>query len=158
MKKIHVLLIALSVSILLVGCDSSNANSNNTSNNQAKADWPVYDFDTLIEKTDVVAFVEVDSNEKSERDGLQATLSTLKVTDVLYGSLPESIILDQTSDVVETGKSYLLFLNKTGDYYYLTDGNSLIPKNDEKYRVDIPGIEGEYDKDQLTERFEEENK
>lgn len=160
MKKTYVFLIALSVSVLLIGCNnSSNSSSKNTSNSQAKADWFVYDIETLIEKSDVVVFVESDKTEKKKGEGPSATLSTLKVTDLLYGSAPESIILDHTIDsVVEPGKSYLLFLNRKGDYYYLTDGNSLIPENDKIYQISIPGIEGKYDKDQLTKKVEEESK
>lgn len=65
MKKTYVFLIALSVSVLLIGCNnSSNSSSKNTSNSQAKADWSVYDIETLIEKSDVVVFVESDKTEK----------------------------------------------------------------------------------------------
>lgn len=46
------------------------------------------------------------------------------------------------------------FLNKEGDFYYETDGNSLIQEKDNTYNVKVPDIEGEYDKDQFIEKVD----
>lgn len=122
------------------------------------ADWYQYDFDTLIDKVDLIAFVTVDKNEKKDDGGLPATLSTLKVTEVLYGSAPDSIILDQTNNIVEPGKSYLLFLNKNGDYYYELSEDSVVVEFKNQYKVQIDGIEGIYKKQDLTQKLNAEIK
>jgi len=131
---------------------------------EASADWPVYDiYELMNDKSDLVVFATVKEIRDKEdigdenHDSIKAKISTLQIDEIIYSSTPSkqrTIKLDQALDYVEPGKSYLLFLNKNGDYYYEVDGNSVIPEVDNMYKVDIPGIEGTYNKNQISMQIE----
>src|SRR5690625_4360131 len=131
---------------------------------EASADWPVYDiYELMNDKSDLVVFATVKEIRDKEdigdenHDSIKAKISTLQIDEIIYSRTPSkqrTIKLDQALDYVEPGKSYLLFLNKNGDYYYEVDGNSVIPEVDNMYKVDIPGIEGTYNKNQISMQIE----
>ncbi|GAA0439082.1 hypothetical protein GCM10008983_14960 [Lentibacillus halophilus] len=53
------------ISVLLIGCGSSNP-INNDDNTQAKGDWPVYDFEEIIDEVDLIAFTTVENTQSKE--------------------------------------------------------------------------------------------
>lgn len=133
-------------------------------NTEASADWPVYDYNQMIDtNSDLIAFITVESIQDKELtgneniDSLNAKISKLNIDDVLYNrssNIEKTIKLDQALDFVEPGQSYLMFLSKNEGYYYVTDGNSVIPEKDNMYEVEVPGIEGKYDKIQFINKLE----
>ncbi|MFD2045034.1 hypothetical protein ACFSTA_15215 [Ornithinibacillus salinisoli] len=128
---------------------------------EASADWPIYDFNTLMnEKTDLVAFITVESVEdkKVSEEKLNAKLATLKITKLLYDNrnsidISDTILLDQAFEYVNVGESYLLFLEKKVDYYYEVDGHSKIKEINGKYQVNIEGIEGSFTQKTFEDKF-----
>lgn len=153
----------LSVIILI----THNVHQNNIAQNystESSADWPIYEIDQMLNnQSDLVVFATVeDIRDKEEignenHDGINAKISTLQIDEVVYSSssnIDRTIELDQALNYVEPGESYLLFLKKNGDYYYEADGNSLIPEIDNTFEVEIPGIEGSYNKNQISKQIE----
>ena len=121
-------------------------------NPQAQADWPVYEFDEVME--------DIESHPLSNTDYKYtgSKLATLNLDEVLYTSSSNisrnnDVLLHQAVEFVNPGESYLMFLAKRGDYYYEVDGNSKPKLENEKYEVFIPNIEGEYTKQEFIEKF-----
>src|SRR5699024_8388805 len=109
-------------------CASDDENSSQGGSETA-GDRPVYNFEEMMDKADLIAFVTVDEIKDKDQDNVDAKIAKLKIDDVVYSkneNTEETIELDQSEKFVESDKSYLLFLNKEGDFYYETDGNSLI--------------------------------
>lgn len=162
MGKINLFIMVLFTSILFIGCGSSHPNTNNEGDTEAMGDWPVYDIEEMIKEVDLIAFVTVESIQAltgdENQDSLDRKASKLRIKDIAYSenkNKEEVIELSQAVNFVEQDKSYLLFLNKRGDYYYVTDGNSVIPEQNGIYQVNVSGIEGEYDRRAFIERIEE---
>ncbi|WP_330949434.1 hypothetical protein [Virgibacillus sp. MG-45] len=149
--------------VAVMSIKSMEESSTNTPqyNSEAHADWPVYDFNKIMnERADLVAFVKVESvtDKKDKEQELNAQLATLKLTKTLYNSessvsTSDTIVLDQALEYVYVGESYLMFLEKNGDYYYEVDGNSKVKEENGKYKVKIRGIQGSYTEETFGEKF-----
>ncbi|TQS76481.1 hypothetical protein DX933_01160 [Ornithinibacillus gellani] len=149
--------------IAILSTDSMKGSSANTPqySPEAHADWPVYNFNKIInERADLVAFVTVESVEdkKVSEEEPNAKLATLKINKLLYDSrnsvdISSTVVLDQALEFVSVGESYLLFLEKNGDYYYEVNGNSKVKEENGKYQVNIEGIQGLYSQETFGEKF-----
>ena len=149
--------------IAILSTDSMKGSSATTPqySPEAHADWPVYNFNKIInERADLVAFVTVESVEdkKVSEEEPNAKLATLKINKLLYDSrnsvdISSTVVLDQALEFVSVGESYLLFLEKNGDYYYEVNGNSKVKEENGKYQVNIEGIQGLYSQETFGEKF-----
>ncbi|WP_018130519.1 hypothetical protein [Effusibacillus pohliae] len=127
-------------------------------NPEAHADWPSYPFEQLLSRTDVVALVTVSKTDKNPRpmdDRIPSQLATLQVKQVLYGTAPSEVVLDQAVEYAKPGETYVMFLTKHGDYYYEVDGNSKLLNTNGIIRSNIPDLKGDFTVDQFAAQLKQ---
>jgi hypothetical protein len=153
-----VLLISMAA---LTACSTAGGDQGIDSTSDKKigstADWPNYDFKTLVTvKADLVAQVTVtDVEEFIDEQKFESQLATVQVQKTFLGQAPSSIVLHQALEYVEKGKTYIMFLKQDGPngYYYELTGASIIPDQNGIYVSSIPGFEGEFTIDEFTNNF-----
>jgi hypothetical protein len=171
------LILGILILSIISGCSKQNQESNTQAIPQSNADFPVYDFNVLAKKSELVVLGKVtttDTINENDPTNPEAThqLSTLEVLEIYNGKIKKNTInLYQSVNLVEKGKSYVLFLTyrEKGDFYVVSDGNSQIEvnpitTNDEEeklqagkdFKVKIHGIEGDYTKEEFKKKFNEE--
>lgn len=136
MKRMVFLFICSLSLVVTSACGSISQNT--IQSEQVSADLPVYSFAQLAkEKSELIILATVKSvseiREKNSNRVVQE--SVLEVEKQLGGNISsEQVILHQSVDKVQLGKSYLLFLQYRPqiDRYVVVDGNSQIYIDDIK--------------------------
>lgn len=144
------LLLSLSFfSFIVSGCNSQgNENQTISSNSEVQSDWPAFSLKELTEKADLIAFVSVTETKKREKSsGITAQISTLKVNETISGNAPEKIALDQSTNYVEKGEDYLIFLEHSdNEYYYILSPSGVIQVQEGVYTQES---EGQFTKEEV---------
>ncbi|MGP4042089.1 hypothetical protein ACTWP4_19605 [Gracilibacillus sp. D59] len=151
MKKF--LLLMLVGSFIIVACNSESNNGNgNTDDSEAQADWDVLSLKELKERVDVIAFFTVEDVEIQEKsNGINAQISTLELTKTISGTVSGEVKLDQSTNYVEKGEDYLLFLEQNGTegYYYVPSPSGVIQEKDGMYNSDKLGGDSKLNKEEM---------
>lgn len=171
MKLLTILLTIGTFVLVLSGCGSETNIKQDPVSQQTKqdpvsqqADFPRYDFESMINgNTDLVVVAKVtgvseNKDNNSEDPNSTHQEATLSIQDKIFGDEPRATItLYQSVDRVEKNKTYLLFLSYRDslDVFVVSDGQSQMEINNNKVKVDMKGIEGEYTLDMFKNVFKE---
>jgi hypothetical protein len=163
MKKNIFAIVTIFTVVMLSACSSNTKSS--ALPPEIHADFPKYDLTQLIDqkKTDLVVLAKVTSvKEVKENDSSNPEAShqeaTLKIENKYFGNESnDTIQLYQSVGKVENNKKYILFLSyrELIKQYVISDGNSQIPLNNDKVKVDIKGLEGEFTLDNFKKSFDD---
>lgn len=143
MWKIPRIMLLIFMVLPISACQTSNFEY--TPN--AAGDWPVYDIEELLDKSDLVVYVKVMETENSKNGSLPIQLSTLSVIESIKGEPDTDTIILDLSDpdyFVKSGSNYLMFLSNIGEHFTQIDPNSIIKEENGKFKSSIIGLNGEY--------------
>ncbi|AQQ53468.1 hypothetical protein [Planococcus lenghuensis] len=137
MKPSKIIIGVLSVSLVLSGCEAGiHENAEGSNEPAAAADWPAMTLEEMKTEADLIAFATVeDTITKETSSGIYAQIATLEVTEAISGTAPGKVELNQSTDFVEEGETYLLFLLKhvTDSYYYIVNYAGIIEEQNGLY-------------------------
>ncbi|MYL35427.1 hypothetical protein GLW08_21330 [Pontibacillus yanchengensis] len=146
-----------SVSILNTDVNQSQAYEFSS---EAHADWPEYNFEELATKSDAIVMGKVTNVEKKtvkhpqSQQEFNRQFSEVEVKNVLKGSTPDRITLNQAINYVDNGQVYVMFLKKSDDgYYYELSDTALVPEKHGKFRSSIKGLNGSLNKGQIEKEI-----
>lgn len=155
-KGIWIMLVAV-FSLLLSSCTTNSppSSTSGTQQPEVQGDWPLYSIEEMLNgKTDLIVLAQVDSVTKEK----EPQIAKLIIEETFYGEARDSEIeLYQTTQHVQAGQKYLLFLSyrEQVEQYVVSDGLSQIEYNNDKLKVRVKGIEGDYTVEQFRKVMED---
>ncbi|RXZ78679.1 hypothetical protein EBB07_25950 [Paenibacillaceae bacterium] len=157
MKKGTWIMMVAVFSLLLSSCATNPplSNTSGTQQPEVQGDWPLYSIEEMLNgKTDLIVLALVDSVTKEK----EPQIAKLIVEETFYGEARDSEIeLYQTTQHVQPGQKYLLFLSyrEQVEQYVVSDGLSQIEYNNDKLKVRVKGIQGDYTVEQFRKVMED---
>lgn len=140
--------------LLLSACQLNNKPLNDTNIN-SKSDWINYNINEIIERSDLIAYVEVEET-KNINGTPSYQESKLNIIQILKGDIDgESVTLNISdySSYVTSGSKYLMFLTDYGTYYTQNSSNSIIKENNGEFNPTIDGLTGKFSIEEIMDKI-----